>query len=196
MDRRDGKCSIHCVSAFSPPSTANPPLPLVDLDCCPCRSEVWKSRRPQVFTRIHPDSQASNSPTLLIKLHREPEWAQLHQSILGPEKSWFYLGPNKQPGYVCYGNNQTNHGMMEKFRKRSWAGSSYVIWFPCPCTCDLTLIEALALLHPSRVRNINGKLPQRGWRSVECGLLIHFFASWIPFLVHGLVDHSRCLGAQ
>ncbi|KAF5364264.1 hypothetical protein D9756_000102 [Leucocoprinus leucothites] len=69
-------------------------------------------------------TEASKSPNLVIKLHREPRWAQLHTSILGPEKSWFYLGPNQKPGYVCYGNNQTNLGMIEKFRKRKRDGSS------------------------------------------------------------------------
>ncbi|KAL9713212.1 hypothetical protein Ac2012v2_004453 [Leucoagaricus gongylophorus] len=88
-------------------------------------------------------SEASNSPTLLIKLHREPEWAQLHQSILGPEKSWFYLGPNKQPGFVS----------------------------------EVGQAAPLALLHPSRVRNINGKLPQRGWSARTRGPLSLFGSS-------------------
>ncbi|KXN88998.1 hypothetical protein AN958_06460 [Leucoagaricus sp. SymC.cos] len=63
-------------------------------------------------------TEAANSPNLVIKLHREPKWAQMHPSIMGPEKSWFYLGPGNIPGYVCYGNNPSHHGMMEKFRKR------------------------------------------------------------------------------
>lgn len=62
--------------------------------------------------------QASVHPTLVIKLHREHKWAELHSTMLGPEKSWFYLGPGNRPGYVCYGNNQINHNMSEKFRKK------------------------------------------------------------------------------
>ncbi|EKM79792.1 hypothetical protein AGABI1DRAFT_113076 [Agaricus bisporus var. burnettii JB137-S8] len=69
-------------------------------------------------------SEASHNPTLVIKLHREAKWAGLHPTMLGPEKSWYYLGPGNKAGYVCYGNNQTNHNMSEKFRKKKREGSS------------------------------------------------------------------------
>jgi len=69
-------------------------------------------------------SEADNTPNLVVKLHREPKWAQLHPAVLGPERSYFFLGPHRTPGYICYGNNQTNHGMMEKFRKQKREGSS------------------------------------------------------------------------
>jgi len=81
----------------------------------------------RVLTLIHPDLQVSKTPNPLIKLEREPEWAELHQPILGPDRSWFYLGPNNSPGYVCYGTNPIIYGMNDRFRKQKWAGCRYVI---------------------------------------------------------------------
>jgi hypothetical protein len=73
---------------------------------------------------VYSHSQADTTPNLVIKLHREPKWTQLHSSIMGPEKSWFYLGPSNQSGFVIYGNNQTHLNMMDKFRKRKRDGST------------------------------------------------------------------------
>uniref|UniRef100_A0A0W0FLR4 Uncharacterized protein n=1 Tax=Moniliophthora roreri TaxID=221103 RepID=A0A0W0FLR4_MONRR len=50
-------------------------------------------------------SLASQHPNLVIRLTRETPWSTQHPTIMGPEKSYFYFGPQMTPGYVMYGNN-------------------------------------------------------------------------------------------
>ncbi|KDR84250.1 hypothetical protein GALMADRAFT_220039 [Galerina marginata CBS 339.88] len=50
----------------------------------------------------------SRSPNPVIRLTREPAWSQQHPSIMGPDNSYFYLGPESTSGYIVYGNNRTN----------------------------------------------------------------------------------------
>lgn len=50
--------------------------------------------------------QESN-PNPVIRMTRENAWAQLHSSIMGPENSFLYFGPNTIAGFVLYGSNST-----------------------------------------------------------------------------------------
>ncbi|KAJ7590280.1 hypothetical protein C8J56DRAFT_859705 [Mycena floridula] len=80
-------------------------------------------------------SLASPSPTLIIRLTREPQWAQQHPGVMGPERSWFYFGPPSggnladfrvervSPGYVVYGNNRISLPMAHLVRQQR-AGST------------------------------------------------------------------------
>ncbi|KAF9266086.1 hypothetical protein L218DRAFT_971514 [Marasmius fiardii PR-910] len=44
-------------------------------------------------------------PNLVVRLTREALWASQHPTIMGPERSYFYFGPQVTAGYVMYGNN-------------------------------------------------------------------------------------------
>lgn len=62
-------------------------------------------------------SQASQYPTLVMKLTREAPWSQQHASIMGPSNSFFYFGPRTSPGYIVYGNNPLNLPMSHLMRQ-------------------------------------------------------------------------------
>lgn len=64
------------------------------------------------------------SPNPIIRLTREAPWAQQHPSIMGPDNSFYYLGPENRPGYVIYGNNRTNIQMANLMKKKSEGSSS------------------------------------------------------------------------
>lgn len=50
--------------------------------------------------------QVEERPNLVLKLIREPQWAQQHPDIMGPSSSFFYFGPSRTPGHFAYGNSQ------------------------------------------------------------------------------------------
>ena len=64
-------------------------------------------------------------PNLVIKLTREATWSQQHPSIMGPNNSYFYFGPDTSSGYIMYGNNPTSHLMTHSIRQKR-EGSTYV----------------------------------------------------------------------
>ena len=52
-------------------------------------------------------SQVERYPNPVVRITREAEWAQQHPSIMGPDNSYLYLGPESTAGYIIYGSNQT-----------------------------------------------------------------------------------------
>ncbi|TFK69414.1 hypothetical protein BDN72DRAFT_614355 [Pluteus cervinus] len=71
--------------------------------------------------------QAPN-PNPVIRLTREAAWAQQHPSIMGPDNSYFYFGPENKPGYLVYGNNKNSILMCYFWRqKREGSTSRYFI---------------------------------------------------------------------
>ncbi|KAF8165896.1 hypothetical protein B0H34DRAFT_648921 [Crassisporium funariophilum] len=53
-------------------------------------------------------AQVAQNPNPVIRLTREAAWSQQHPSIMGPDNSFFYLGPESTAGFIVYGNNRTN----------------------------------------------------------------------------------------
>ncbi|PPR03444.1 hypothetical protein CVT26_007860 [Gymnopilus dilepis] len=51
--------------------------------------------------------QVERYPNPVVRITREAEWAQQHPSIMGPDNSYLYLGPESTAGYIIYGSNQT-----------------------------------------------------------------------------------------
>jgi len=74
-------------------------------------------------TTLRVIAQVDRNPNSVLRLSREPEWSQQHPSIMGPENSFFYLGPESSAGYVVYGNNRLNIGMTYFLRKGKREGS-------------------------------------------------------------------------
>jgi hypothetical protein len=64
----------------------------------------------QAAVTLYTPSQVSGD-NKVFRLTREVPWSQQHQSIMGPDKSYIYLGPNNVPGHVAYGNNGIEIGM-------------------------------------------------------------------------------------
>ncbi|KAF4619583.1 hypothetical protein D9613_004771 [Agrocybe pediades] len=61
--------------------------------------------------------EVDRTPNVILRLTRELEWSQQHPSIMGPDNSYFYMGPENAPGYVVYGNGRINIGMPFFLRK-------------------------------------------------------------------------------
>ncbi|PPR06613.1 hypothetical protein CVT24_001720 [Panaeolus cyanescens] len=53
-------------------------------------------------------NQVAQDPNLVLRLTRETAWSSQHPSIMGPDNSFFYLGPESTAGYIIYGNNASN----------------------------------------------------------------------------------------
>ncbi|KAF8733950.1 hypothetical protein AX14_003521 [Amanita brunnescens Koide BX004] len=68
--------------------------------------------------------EVGRTPNPIIRLTREAPWAQQHPSIMGPDNSYYYLGPENRPGYIIYGNNRTNIPMANLMKKKSEGSSS------------------------------------------------------------------------
>ena len=52
--------------------------------------------------------QVAHDPNPVVRLIREGDWSQQHPTIMGPDNSYFYLGPESTAGYIVYGNNRTH----------------------------------------------------------------------------------------
>ncbi|KAF9035913.1 hypothetical protein BJ165DRAFT_1355188 [Panaeolus papilionaceus] len=50
----------------------------------------------------------AQDPNLVLRLTRETAWSSQHPSIMGPDNSFFYLGPESTAGFIIYGNNASN----------------------------------------------------------------------------------------
>jgi hypothetical protein len=82
-------------------------------------------KNPSHPSRLGP--QVEQTPNLVIKITREPQWSQLHPTIMGPNNSFFYFGPSITPGYVVYGNGPSM--AMSSLSKQKKEGSTYVLSF-------------------------------------------------------------------
>jgi len=67
--------------------------------------------------------EVSRSPNPVIRLIREAAWSQQHRTIMGPDNSYFYLGPESTAGYIAYGNNLTHIPMTFFLRRGRREGS-------------------------------------------------------------------------
>ncbi|KAJ3522161.1 hypothetical protein NM688_g8914 [Phlebia brevispora] len=67
------------------------------------------------------------TPNLLLKLIREAPWAQQHPDIMGPSSSFFYFGPSRTPGYLVYGNSQTQSMANLRKQKKDHSPSRYFV---------------------------------------------------------------------
>ncbi|PFH48995.1 hypothetical protein AMATHDRAFT_81533 [Amanita thiersii Skay4041] len=65
-----------------------------------------------------------HDPNAIVRLTREAPWAQQHPTIMGPDNSFFYLGPESRPGYIIYGNGRTNIPMTCCIRKKKEGSTS------------------------------------------------------------------------
>ncbi|KAF8967461.1 hypothetical protein BDZ97DRAFT_1903351 [Flammula alnicola] len=63
------------------------------------------------------------NPNPVIRVTREAAWSQQHPSIMGPDNSYLYLGPESTPGYVVYGGNTTHISMTFFLRPGKREGS-------------------------------------------------------------------------
>ena len=73
----------------------------------------------------HKQVDADYQPNLVIQITRESQWSQQHPSIMGPDKSFFYFGPQTQAGYVVYGNGPSI--AMKSLIRQKKDGSTYVL---------------------------------------------------------------------
>lgn len=68
--------------------------------------------------------EVGRNPNPIIRLTREAPWAQQHPSIMGPDNSFYYLGPQNRPGYIIYGNNRTSIPMANLLKKKNDGSTS------------------------------------------------------------------------
>ncbi|KAH6912412.1 hypothetical protein BKA70DRAFT_1370058 [Coprinopsis sp. MPI-PUGE-AT-0042] len=60
---------------------------------------------------------ADRNPNTVVKISRDSAFTQKHLSIIGPDNSFLYLGPNNSGvGYALYGGNTTQF-LMAHFRQ-------------------------------------------------------------------------------
>ncbi|KAK2465892.1 hypothetical protein APHAL10511_001533 [Amanita phalloides] len=59
------------------------------------------------------------NPNVIIRLTREMPWTQQHACIMGPDNSFYYLGPENRPGYIIYGSSPTHIPMVNLMKKKS-----------------------------------------------------------------------------
>ncbi|PPQ94800.1 hypothetical protein CVT25_007437 [Psilocybe cyanescens] len=50
----------------------------------------------------------ARNPNPVIRLTREAAWSQQHPSVMGPDNSFFYLGPESSTGYIVYGGGRVH----------------------------------------------------------------------------------------
>jgi len=62
-------------------------------------------------------------PNTVIRLVRDTAWIQQHPTVLGPDKSYFYLGPNNSLGYLIYGGGNIQLPMPYMLRPGKKEGS-------------------------------------------------------------------------
>ncbi|KII94720.1 hypothetical protein PLICRDRAFT_96541 [Plicaturopsis crispa FD-325 SS-3] len=74
---------------------------------------------------IYLPRQVERTPNLVLKLIREPEWAQLQPEIMGPSASFFYFGPALSSGYIVYGNSSHNPMANSLRQKKDTSTSRY-----------------------------------------------------------------------
>ncbi|CAA7259401.1 unnamed protein product [Cyclocybe aegerita] len=67
--------------------------------------------------------EVAQNPNPVVRLTREAAWSQQHPDIMGPDNSFFYLGPESTAGYIVYGNNRTNIPMSFFLRPGKQKGS-------------------------------------------------------------------------
>jgi len=67
--------------------------------------------------------EVSRNPNAVVRLTREAAWSQQHPSIMGPDNSYFYLGPESTAGFIVYGSNQINIPMAYYLRPGKREGS-------------------------------------------------------------------------
>ncbi|KAK2464839.1 hypothetical protein APHAL10511_003138 [Amanita phalloides] len=63
--------------------------------------------------------EVGRNPNPIVRLTREPLWAQQHPSIMGPDNSFYYLGPENRPGYIIYGNNPVHFPMVNLMKRKN-----------------------------------------------------------------------------
>lgn len=68
-------------------------------------SAYWLSASP---TSAVSGSQVERSPNPVVRVTREAAWSSQHPSIMGPDNSYLYLGPESTAGYIVYGGNKTH----------------------------------------------------------------------------------------
>uniref|UniRef100_A0A8H7Y009 DUF6593 domain-containing protein n=1 Tax=Psilocybe cubensis TaxID=181762 RepID=A0A8H7Y009_PSICU len=72
----------------------------------------------------------ARNPNPVIRLTRESTWSQLHPSIMGPDNSFFYFGPESSSGYIVYGGGQI-HIPMNYFLRPGKREGSLSRYFRC-----------------------------------------------------------------
>jgi hypothetical protein len=80
------------------------------------------------FILVHSRRQAAKNPNTVVKISRDASFSHKHPSIIGPENSFLYLGPNNTGvGYANYGTNATQFLMTHFRQPGKKEGSMYVI---------------------------------------------------------------------
>ncbi|EIW76263.1 hypothetical protein CONPUDRAFT_139678 [Coniophora puteana RWD-64-598 SS2] len=64
------------------------------------------------------------TPNVVMHIAREAEWRQQHTTIMGPDNSFLYFGPERMPGYMVYGNG-AQQPMTSSLRKKDSSGSRF-----------------------------------------------------------------------
>jgi len=69
--------------------------------------------------------QQKEDPNRVIRLVRDTAWAQQHPTVLGPDRSHFYMGPvdAMHMGYLMYGGGTSKfqmRTMLEPGKKEEW----------------------------------------------------------------------------
>ncbi|KAH9939308.1 uncharacterized protein BXZ73DRAFT_99509 [Epithele typhae] len=89
-------------------------------------SDPWNARFEDQEGRLaFTVAMVDESPNLIMRVTREPPWAQQHPELMGPSKSFFYFGPNRTPGHFIYGNSTYVTMPQARERKRENSTSRY-----------------------------------------------------------------------
>ena len=69
--------------------------------------------------------QQTEDPNRVIRLARNQAWAQQHPTVLGPDRSHFYMGPDDamHMGYLAYGSGTSNLQLLSMLRPGKKEGS-------------------------------------------------------------------------
>ncbi|KAF9523269.1 hypothetical protein CPB83DRAFT_887033 [Crepidotus variabilis] len=69
-----------------------------------------------------------DDPNRVIRLARDVQWAQQRPTAMGPDNSYFYLGPENNIGYLIYGSTSTRIPMSSMLRGGKKEGSVSRYW--------------------------------------------------------------------
>ncbi|KZT06476.1 uncharacterized protein LAESUDRAFT_700298 [Laetiporus sulphureus 93-53] len=92
---------------------------LLQFSADPWNARFEDSERRKAFTVI----MVEEDPNLIMRLTLEDEWSKQHNDIMGPNRSYFYFGPSRAPGFLVYGNGSPL-SMDKVLRRKKEASSS------------------------------------------------------------------------
>ncbi|KAF9528044.1 hypothetical protein CPB83DRAFT_855232 [Crepidotus variabilis] len=72
--------------------------------------------------------QQNEDPNRVIRLVRDGEWSARYPSVMGPDRSYFFMGPENNLGYIVFGNGNIHIPMGYMLRGGKKEGSVSRYW--------------------------------------------------------------------